>query len=286
VSCSCRQRRRDRDSEPTVDQDPPQDHNQEATNWTGFEGNLWVNEWLRDQRGPFLMTMAEGHSDMFRYHGHQYRQANPSWWRTNEETFTSYYDDPWVEPDDEIRAQDILDEFDILLDIQLSPGNWDFDPYLHGMANGMLLMRAIISGETPEYREAPEQWGADLYEAEERSAGFRDGVRLGRDISAIAGLEQLFTQMPVGTPDQFKLKRVSPGYYVGRVRTEVKGEETVVGVSLTHTEPVSGFRRGPWYFEVFGDPELHGHGSLAGGDWFATARQAQDELRQALTLGI
>lgn len=45
-------------------------------------------------------------------------------------------------------------------------------------------MRAIISGETPEYLEAPEQWGADLYEAEqERSAGFRDGVRLARDIA-------------------------------------------------------------------------------------------------------
>lgn len=103
------------------------------------------------------------------------RTANPSWWGTAEEDFH-------VDPDDEVQIQNVLAAFDDLLDIQLSQGNYDFNPYMHGMANGMLLMRSIVSGEDPEYLEAPDRWrDADR----ERSAGFRDGVRLCRDVARI-----------------------------------------------------------------------------------------------------
>ena len=188
MPCSCHdkaKRRREQMVRPPSEQHPAgnpaghldQDHSE--LRWTGQEGPLWAQDWLKDQRGPYLVTMETQ------------RQANPTWWRTKEDPNAQYGKSHWTDPDDQIRVQDILDEFDLLLDIQLSPGNWDFDPYLHGMANGILLMRSIVSGEDPEYMEAPEQWGEDLYEErkaleedeQERSAGFRDGVRLGRDVA-------------------------------------------------------------------------------------------------------
>ena len=54
---------RDRDSDANGQrkrrrQLPQRDHNQDELNWTGFEGAEWVNEWLRDQRAPMVMTQG------------------------------------------------------------------------------------------------------------------------------------------------------------------------------------------------------------------------------------
>lgn len=38
-----------------------------------------------------------------------------------------------------------------------SPGNWDYDEYLRGMANGLILASAIMRGTEPEYLHAPER---------------------------------------------------------------------------------------------------------------------------------
>ena len=49
-----------------------------------------------------------------------------------------------------------------LLEIQGSHGNWNYDPYMHGMYNGMELMLATLEDRAPDYREAPDKWIADL----------------------------------------------------------------------------------------------------------------------------
>lgn len=46
--------------------------------------------------------------------------------------------------------------------IQCSHGNWDFDPYMQGMANGMLLAVAIMEGKDPEFKSAPSRWGCEV----------------------------------------------------------------------------------------------------------------------------
>jgi hypothetical protein len=48
-----------------------------------------------------------------------------------------------------------------LIDIQKMPGNWNYDPYMHGMANGMILSLAIIQGKEPEFLKAPKKWIAE-----------------------------------------------------------------------------------------------------------------------------
>lgn len=50
-----------------------------------------------------------------------------------------------------------------LCDIQCSDGNWNYDPYMHGMANALLLALHVIHGKegVPAFIESPESWLAD-----------------------------------------------------------------------------------------------------------------------------
>ena len=45
-----------------------------------------------------------------------------------------------------------------IVNVQCNDGNWDYDAYMHGMANGMLLVQSVLTDKTPEFLEAPEVW--------------------------------------------------------------------------------------------------------------------------------
>ena len=45
-----------------------------------------------------------------------------------------------------------------MLEVQGRDGTWDYDPYSHGLYNGMELMVALAEGRDPVFREAPEKW--------------------------------------------------------------------------------------------------------------------------------
>jgi len=51
-----------------------------------------------------------------------------------------------------------LEDLGNMTDIQCSNGNWNYDPYMHGMANGMILALATILEEEPCFKDAPEKW--------------------------------------------------------------------------------------------------------------------------------
>ena len=55
-----------------------------------------------------------------------------------------------------VRLQDLSD----ITKIQCSDGNWNCDPYMHGLANGMILSLATVLGRSPEpyFKRAPEKW--------------------------------------------------------------------------------------------------------------------------------
>ncbi len=55
-----------------------------------------------------------------------------------------------------------INELEKLLDVQTKSGNWDHDPYMHGMANGMILAMSVITEESPEFLAAPEIFIADI----------------------------------------------------------------------------------------------------------------------------
>jgi hypothetical protein len=46
-------------------------------------------------------------------------------------------------------------KLDDVTSIATSPGNYDADPYMLGMANGLILAQAIIKGHEPQYLRMP-----------------------------------------------------------------------------------------------------------------------------------
>jgi hypothetical protein len=45
-----------------------------------------------------------------------------------------------------------------LVEGQGRDGTWNYDPYFHGMYNGMELMLSILEKREPVFREAPKKW--------------------------------------------------------------------------------------------------------------------------------
>ena len=45
-----------------------------------------------------------------------------------------------------------------LLRIQGYNGNWNYDPYMQGMYNGMEVVIAILEDREPVFKSAPEKW--------------------------------------------------------------------------------------------------------------------------------
>lgn len=42
-----------------------------------------------------------------------------------------------------------------LRDLQGEPGNWNYDPYMQGLYNGLELALSIFEDREPEYKDAP-----------------------------------------------------------------------------------------------------------------------------------
>lgn len=48
-----------------------------------------------------------------------------------------------------------------MLGIQCQHGNWNYDPYMHGMANGIIFALSVMTNEDPHFLDAPEKWLCD-----------------------------------------------------------------------------------------------------------------------------
>lgn len=57
---------------------------------------------------------------------------------------------------------EILSALKDVVRVQCSDGNWNHDPYMHGMANGLILALSLFESEEPEFLEAPKVWIADV----------------------------------------------------------------------------------------------------------------------------
>lgn len=57
------------------------------------------------------------------------------------------------------RIEDRMRE---MVEVQGRDGNWNYDPYMHGMYNGMECMLATLEGREPLYRVKPDVWLCEL----------------------------------------------------------------------------------------------------------------------------
>ena len=51
-----------------------------------------------------------------------------------------------------------LEKLENLAKVASAPGNYNCNPYMHGMANGLILAVACIKNELPNYLDAPKHW--------------------------------------------------------------------------------------------------------------------------------
>lgn len=49
-----------------------------------------------------------------------------------------------------------------MVNLQCSNGNWNCNSYMHGMANGMIFLLAMLENKEPQYLKAPDVWLDDL----------------------------------------------------------------------------------------------------------------------------
>lgn len=62
------------------------------------------------------------------------------------------------------RRKGSIADLEDIVKVQCANGNWNYDPYMQGMANGMLLSLNVATDDPrePLFKEAPEVWLADI----------------------------------------------------------------------------------------------------------------------------
>jgi len=59
---------------------------------------------------------------------------------------------------DYARLIQAVDSLEDMTAIQCSDGNWNYNSYMHGMANGMLFALSMFQGGDPGYLDSPKEW--------------------------------------------------------------------------------------------------------------------------------
>ena len=55
----------------------------------------------------------------------------------------------------------MIEDVKQMRDVQGMDGNWNFDPYMHGLYNGLEFAVSILENREPAFKDAPEKWLAD-----------------------------------------------------------------------------------------------------------------------------
>lgn len=51
-----------------------------------------------------------------------------------------------------------IEQLEACVGIQCSDGNWNYDEYMFGFANGLILAEALMKGTEPKYLSRPEKF--------------------------------------------------------------------------------------------------------------------------------
>lgn len=65
------------------------------------------------------------------------------------------------------KTDDLVKNMRDVIKVQGADGNWNYDPYMYGMYNGMELMLAMTEEREPVFRDAPVEWLTDRSRDEE-----------------------------------------------------------------------------------------------------------------------
>jgi len=60
------------------------------------------------------------------------------------------------------QCQPLTDSVREMRDVQGADGNWNYDPYMHGLYNGLEFAVSLLEQREPKFKDAPKQWLCDL----------------------------------------------------------------------------------------------------------------------------
>lgn len=78
-----------------------------------------------------------------------------------------------------------------LMDVQCLDGNWNYSPYMMGLANGLILAYSVLNGIKPEFKSKPKKWNWDGVDKKENII-----LRILTFIKRILGIKSPSTSIP------------------------------------------------------------------------------------------
>lgn len=57
-----------------------------------------------------------------------------------------------------VKEKNPLEVLKHFIEIQRQPGVWNYDPYLHGFTNGLILAHATMTDTEAKYLDPPNEW--------------------------------------------------------------------------------------------------------------------------------
>lgn len=60
------------------------------------------------------------------------------------------------------EEKDLISSMNDVMKVQGSDGNWNSDPYMHGMFNGMEMIFSMAERRSPEFKDAPKKWLSEI----------------------------------------------------------------------------------------------------------------------------
>jgi hypothetical protein len=60
------------------------------------------------------------------------------------------------------QRQPLTDSVREMRDVQGRDGTWNYDPYMHGLYNGLEFAVSLLEQREPQFKDAPKQWLCDL----------------------------------------------------------------------------------------------------------------------------
>ena len=91
------------------------------------------------------------------------RHKGPVEWLSEDE-FEAFYCKNEKSLFDELKENNILnykktvEKLREIVDVQCLDGNWNYSPYSHGLANGLILALSIVDGKSPKFLKASKEW--------------------------------------------------------------------------------------------------------------------------------
>ncbi len=119
-------------------------------------GRIETNEAITALRQAIEQTeKQEPVAQMLYRYGDEWRLNEPNWDGWDFDECMPFYTAP-------PQRQPLTDSVREMRDVQGRDGTWNYDPYMHGLYNGLEFAVSLLEQREPQFKDAPEKWLCDL----------------------------------------------------------------------------------------------------------------------------